>query len=444
MATRNMDFAPDFKNNQLLNVLLQLLAAPPTAIQGKMFLDTADEAFKVCVDGTNWDTLALVSQLSEAGVSLETVIDTLGTTVLTEGTNVTITYDDAANSGTGGITIAVEGVTANDVVGIEDAVAAVITSGTHTGLDASYDGVNNVDLEVTDSPTVGGATPAQLRDRTTHTGTQASTTISDFAEAVRDTIGTALVAGDNIDVTVNDAGDTITIAVEALTSADITDMTEAVQDIIGGMVGGNTETNIAVTYNDTTGKLDFNVSIPADFVASVTDTATLDLTVTGGALSGAVLDSPTVAGATPAQLRDRSTHTGTQASTTISDFESAVNALAAAQVAALVDSAPGTLDTLNELAAALGDDPNFATTITNSLAERTQAFVDLYGDGVATSFPIAHGLATVAPTVTIIEVATGAEWSVPWVVTDANTVTINHTITPTADQFRVVVLGRAD
>ena len=38
------------------------------------------------------------------------------------------------------------------------------------------------------------------------------------------------------------------------------------------------------------------------------------------------------------------------------------------QVANLVDSAPATLDTLNELAAALGDDPNFATTITNSLA----------------------------------------------------------------------------
>jgi predicted RecA/RadA family phage recombinase len=41
-----------------------------------------------------------------------------------------------------------------------------------------------------------------------------------------------------------------------------------------------------------------------------------------------------------------------------------------AAVAALVDSSPGTLDTLNELAAALGDDPNFATTITNSLANK--------------------------------------------------------------------------
>ena len=39
-------------------------------------------------------------------------------------------------------------------------------------------------------------------------------------------------------------------------------------------------------------------------------------------------------------------------------------------IANLVDSAPATLDTLNELAAALGDDPNFATTVTNSIATK--------------------------------------------------------------------------
>ena len=38
--------------------------------------------------------------------------------------------------------------------------------------------------------------------------------------------------------------------------------------------------------------------------------------------------------------------------------------------AAIVDSAPETLDTLNELAAALGDDPNFATTVTNQIAQK--------------------------------------------------------------------------
>ena len=45
------------------------------------------------------------------------------------------------------------------------------------------------------------------------------------------------------------------------------------------------------------------------------------------------------------------------------------------QVAGLIDSAPGVLNTLDELAAALGDDENFATTITNSIAA-VQADVD--------------------------------------------------------------------
>ena len=40
------------------------------------------------------------------------------------------------------------------------------------------------------------------------------------------------------------------------------------------------------------------------------------------------------------------------------------------KVAALVDSAPETLDTLNELSAALGDDPNFAATIATSLGNK--------------------------------------------------------------------------
>jgi hypothetical protein len=42
-------------------------------------------------------------------------------------------------------------------------------------------------------------------------------------------------------------------------------------------------------------------------------------------------------------------------------------------VSNLVDAAPGTLDTLNELAAALGDDPNFATTVATSIGTKEPA-----------------------------------------------------------------------
>lgn len=76
------------------------------------------------------------------------------------------------------------------------------------------------------------ASDADLRDRSTHTGTQLASTISDFdtavdarvvagitgkldtstaPELIRDTMQTALVAGANVTITPNDAGDTITI-----------------------------------------------------------------------------------------------------------------------------------------------------------------------------------------------------------------------------------------
>src|SRR5687767_900665 len=46
-----------------------------------------------------------------------------------------------------------------------------------------------------------------------------------------------------------------------------------------------------------------------------------------------------------------------------------------AAVAALIDSSPATLDTLNELAAALGDDANFAATVTSLLAGKASTSV---------------------------------------------------------------------
>jgi hypothetical protein len=54
-------------------------------------------------------------------------------------------------------------------------------------------------------------------------------------------------------------------------------------------------------------------------------------------------------------------------------FKVSVEQLATFIVALVTDSAPETLDTLNELAAALGDDPNFAATTANALANRIRA-----------------------------------------------------------------------
>ena len=70
------------------------------------------------------------------------------------------------------------------------------------------------------------------------------------------------------------------------------------------------------------------------------------------------------------------TLTRTDANTiTIASADFATETYVNTAVSNLVDSAPATLDTLNELAAALGDDPNYATTITTALGNKQPTLV---------------------------------------------------------------------
>ncbi|WP_336659519.1 phage tail protein [Enterobacter asburiae] len=60
--------------------------------------------------------------------------------------------------------------------------------------------------------------------------------------------------------------------------------------------------------------------------------------------------------------------TAPTAAQTVNNTQVATTAFVKSAIAALVASSPAALDTLNELAEALGNDPNFATTMTNALA----------------------------------------------------------------------------
>ena len=84
-------------------------------------------------------------------------------------------------------------------------------------------------------------------------------------------IGTAgtINFGDELSVSPASAG------VVTVTAANTQLTTEEVQDIVGGMVSGNTETNITVSYDDTGGKLNFVASgggsVPANLTADTLD-----------------------------------------------------------------------------------------------------------------------------------------------------------------------------
>ncbi|EGD9102540.1 TPA: phage tail protein [Escherichia coli] len=62
------------------------------------------------------------------------------------------------------------------------------------------------------------------------------------------------------------------------------------------------------------------------------------------------------------------TPTAPTAAQSVNNTQIATTAFVKSAIAAMVGSAPAALDTLNELAAALGNDPNFATTMLNALA----------------------------------------------------------------------------
>lgn len=104
-------------------------------------------------------------------------------------------------------------------------------------------------------------------------------------------ISTDSETANTIKISVATATDTV-LGVASFSSTDfvvtdgaVTLNTEAVQDIIGGMVSSNTESGISVTYDDTNGKLDFDVgdftlTIAGDADGSATITNLGDATVT--------------------------------------------------------------------------------------------------------------------------------------------------------------------
>lgn len=150
-----------------------------------------------------------------------------------------------------------------------------------------------------------------------------------------------------------------------------------------------------------------------------------------------------------AQALARANHTGSQTADTISDFTSAVNTL----IALVIDGAPGALDTLNELAAALGDDADFAGTITGLIAAIDARVDDLeaspggdagfavnVGDASATTFTVTHNLATKDVLVEVVLVSTGQTVYPVTTRPTINTVLVDFgATTPTANQYRVLV-----
>ena len=201
---------------------------------------------------------------------------------------------------------------------IQDQAAKLITDGTHTRISVSYNDTANTlnltatyaDEEVMDaiaqSLTAGYGITKEYNDSANTITLSVNTSYIATQQYVTDSINALIDSAPNVLNTLKEIAialnndpsfaATMTTALagkasnEALiqglltksdighahSSTDVTDFVEGVQDVVGGMVSGNTESSgLSVTYDDPTGKLNFEITTAnlPQFTENVQDSA---------------------------------------------------------------------------------------------------------------------------------------------------------------------------
>ena len=141
-----------------------------------------------------------------------------------------------------------------------------------------------------------------------------------------------------------------------------------------------------------------------EIAAAINNDPNFSTTINNALALKAPLSSPALTG----------TPTAPTAAQSVNNTQIATTAFVKSAIAGMVGSAPAALDTLNELAAALGNDPNFATTMLNALAGKQpldNTLTNLSGKDVAglltylglgeAKMPAATALASSAGNITI-------------------------------------------
>ena len=283
-------------------------------------------------------------------------------------------------------------------------------------------------------------------------------------ERAQDAFGALLGGGTqtNITVTYDDVNGTVSfIAENGVADSSTDDLTEGstnlyftderAHDAVAAMINGGSHSNIVITYDDASNTLSF---VAENGVAdSTTDDlaeGTGNLYFTNARALNAVQASyeayadqaeadaiATAAADATSKANTAESNANTYTDDLIGDVTvdgttgNTVTDRIATAVSNLVDAAPGTLDTLNELAAALNDDPNFATSITTTISNgdaatlaSAQAYADqAEADAIATAAADATAKADAAEADAIATAAADATSKANTAESNANTYT---------------------
>lgn len=221
---------------------------------------------------------------------------------------------------------------------------------------------------------------AQMTPKITNTIDIGSATLQ-YQDIYIDGIGYIdTIYGDNIDITGGINVLTGTAALSSVTVATNIHVNGTANLGTGVNIDGGNIDNTVIGASTATAVTGTVITASTNFVGNVTGNITGAVTgTTTGTHVGPVTGDVTSTGTSSFQDVNISGSLNLNAGTsgTVTNLSAPVNPLDAATklyvdtgLADLVDSAPGTLDTLNELAAALADDPNFSTTITNEIATK--------------------------------------------------------------------------
>ena len=183
-------------------------------------------------------------------------------------------------------------------------------------------------------------------------------------ETVQDIVGAMVVGGTNVTATYDDAGNTLTLA--------STDTTYSVQD---GQLSQNNFTDadhskldgIEATADVTDAT---NVAAAGAVMESDSTTAAMSFVIDEDNMASNSATKVPTQQSVKAYTDSRETAITTAYQSYADTAEADARAYTDTEITALVDSSPAAMNTLNELAAALGDDANFSTTVTNSIATK--------------------------------------------------------------------------